>query len=163
MKEIKIKVPEKEDLDDALVGLMKFFLDSEAKSKIFIALRKKGPATSQEIARGANLYPSSTREALASMTKSGVVTRRKLETSGAGKNPYVYEAIPPSELFKTKISGIEAKLNKLLNLDNYLKGGKTIGHRKVPYRVRIEKVIDEKGEEQVLIESTSEEESKEEE
>jgi len=158
MKEIKIPVPEKEDLDEALLSVLRFFLDSEAKSKIYLYLRKKGPSTSQEIAKGANLYPSSTRETLARMTKSGVVTRSKLETGSAGKNPYVYEAIPPAELMKKKIAGIEAKLNELLNLDSYLKGGRTISHRKVPYRVRIEKVIDEEGQEHVLIESEGGEE-----
>ncbi|MFQ5887592.1 MAG: hypothetical protein ACE5HY_02725, partial [Candidatus Hydrothermarchaeales archaeon] len=61
-----------------------------------------------------------------------------------------------------KISGIETRLNKLLNLDDSLKGGKTLKHPKVPYRVRIEKVVDEKGEEKVLIESEGGEESKEE-
>jgi predicted transcriptional regulator len=165
MKEIKIQLPEKEDLDEAideaLVGLLKFFLDSEAKSKIYLYLRKKGASTSQQIAKGANLYPSSTREALAGMTKSGIVTRQKLETEGTGKKPYVYEAISATELFKSKISGIESKLNELLNLDNYLKGGKTLKHPKVPYRVRIEKVIDEEGVEQVIIESEGGEEVKE--
>ncbi len=163
MKELKIQLPEKEDLDEALIGLMNFFLNSEAKSKIYLYLRKKGPSTSQEIAKGSNLYPSSAREALASMTKSGILTRKKLETEGTGKKPYVYEAILPSELIKTKISGIETKLNKLLNLDSNLKEDETPRSPKDPYRVRIEKVIDEKGEEQVLIESSAEEETKKEE
>jgi predicted transcriptional regulator len=160
MKELKIQLPEKEDLDEALIGLMNFFLNSEAKSKIYLYLRKKGSSTSQEIAKGANLYPSSTREALASMTKSGILTRKKLDTEGTGKKPYVYEAILPSELIKTKINGIEAKLNKLLNLDSNLKDDKTSRSSKDPYRVRIEKVIDEKGEEQVFIESSAEDEGK---
>lgn len=157
MKEVKINVPEKEDLDEAVVGLVKFFLDSEAKSKIYIYLRKRGASTSMDISKGANLYPSSTREALVSMTKSGIVTRSKLNTEGTGKKPYVYEAISPSELFKTKISGIEAKLNRLLNLDNLVKNGRTIKHKGVPYRVRIEKIIDDQGKEQVVVESHVEE------
>jgi predicted transcriptional regulator len=153
MKEIKIQIPEKQDFDEAMVGLVKFFLDSEAKSKIYVYLRKAGPSTAQEISRGSNLYPSSTREALASMTKAGVLTRRKLDVEGSGKKPYVYESISPGELFKERISGIEAKLNSLLNLDNIVKDGKTIKPPRVPYRVRIEKVLDEKGEEVVLVES----------
>lgn len=153
VKEIKIQIPEKQDFDEALIGLVKFFLNSEAKSKIYVFLRKAGQSTAQEIAKGSNLYPSSTREALASMTKGGVVTRRKLDVEGSGKKPFVYEAISPSELFKSKISGIESKLNSLLNLDNFVKNGKTIKHPRVPYRVRIEKIVDEDGEEVVLVES----------
>jgi predicted transcriptional regulator len=159
MKEIKIPLPEKEDLDEAMLGVLKFFLDSEAKSKIYLYLRKKGPSTSQEISKGANLYSSSTREALAEMTKKGTVTREKLVTENAGKKPYIYEAIPPSELIKKKIGGIESKLNKLLNLDSSIKEGKKSKAPRMPYRVRIEKTVDEKGEEQVTIESSSEEEN----
>jgi len=158
MKEIKIPLPEREDLDEAMVGVLKFFLDSEAKSKIYLYLRKKGPSTSQDISKGANLYSSSTREALAEMTKKGTVTREKLETEGIGKKPYIYEAIPPGELIKKKIGGIESKLNKLLNLDSSIKEGKKSKAPKMPYRVRIEKIIDETGEETVTIESTAEEE-----
>ncbi len=153
MKEIKIPFPEKEDIDEALVRLMKFFLDSEAKSKIYLYLRKIGPSTSTEIARGANLYPSSTREALASMAKKGFVTRKKLEKEGTGKKPYIYEAIPPAELLKIKLSGIEERVNNLLNLDRYFEGERVINYSSGPYKVRIEKLVDDKGEELVLIES----------
>jgi predicted transcriptional regulator len=151
LKEIKINLPEKEDFDEALVGVLKFFLDSEAKSKIYLLLRKKGASTSRDIAKGANLYPSSTREALASMTKSGVVTRRKLDVEGSGKKPFVYEAIAPSELLKTKLSGIEASLNRLLNLDTYIGADKTLRYGRGHYKVRIEKLVDDDGEELVLI------------
>jgi sugar-specific transcriptional regulator TrmB len=158
VKEIKIQIPEKQDFDEAMVGLVKFFLDSEAKSKIYVFLRKTGPSTAQEISKGSNLYPSSTREVLASMTKTGVVTRVKLDVVGSGKKPFVYEAISPSELFKARISGIESKINNLLNLDNIVKNGKTIKHSRVPYRVRVEKVVDEEGEKVVLVESEGGEE-----
>ncbi len=160
MKEIKIPIPENEDLDEAMVTVLKFFLDSEAKSKIYLYLRKKGPSTSQDIAKGSNLYPSSARESLSEMTKKGILTRKKLKTEGAGKKPYIYEAIPPVDLIKKKIGGIESKLNKLLNLDRVLKEDKNPKSSKEPYRVRIEKVIDEKGEETVHIESTADEEKK---
>lgn len=161
MKEIKIPVPEKEDVDEFLVGILKFFLDSETKSKIYLYLRKSGPATAQETAKGANLYPSSAREALVSMAKSRIVTRSKLEVEGAGKKPYVYDAIEPSELLKRKISGIETRLNKLLNLDRYIEKEKTFIHPKIPYQVRIEKIIDDEGEEHMVIKSSADEEVKE--
>lgn len=144
VREVKIKVPEREDFDEALVNLLKYFLDTETKAKIYLYLRKKGKATSEEIAEGANLYPSSVREALAGMYKSRVLKREKLKMEGVGKNPYVYEAISPSELTKKKIKGIEHRLNKLFNLDTYLKEGKEIKPPKIPIRIRIEKVEKEK-------------------
>jgi hypothetical protein len=113
------------------------------------------------IAKGANLYPSSTREALSNMTKSGVVTRNKLETTGSGKKPFVYEAIPPGELLKIKLGGIETLLNRLQNLDVYIRGERTVTYRRGPYKVRIEKLIDENGEERVFIESEGGENQKE--
>ncbi len=151
-KEIKLKVPEKEDFDTALINVLKFFLDTESKSKIYLYLRKHGKSTSREIAKGANLYPSSTREALIEMTKTGITTREKLETKGAGKNPYVYEAILPSELMKKRIDKIENRLNKLINLDTYLKGDKEVKAPGVPVRIRIEKIEDEEGNVNIKVE-----------
>ncbi len=157
MKEVKIQIPEKSDLDEALVGVLRFFLDSEAKSKIYLYLRKNGASTSQQVSRGANLYPSSAREALLEMAKAGVVSRRKMEVSGVGKKPYVYEAITPGELLKKKLDGIESKLNRLLNLDTYVKDEPSFKHPRIPYRVRIEKVTDDEGVEHVLVKSESDE------
>ena len=139
-KEIHVKIPDREDFDEALVNLMKFFLDTETKAKIYLYLRKRGRSTSQEIAKGANLYPSSVREALAEMTKSGVVTREKLEVEGVGKNPYVYEAIPPKELAKLKVKGMEQRLNDLFNLDRHLRDeGRELSHPRLPFKIKIEK------------------------
>jgi predicted transcriptional regulator len=144
VREVKIRVPEKGDFDEALVNLLKYFLDTETKAKIYLYLRKKGRATSEEIAKGANLYPSSVREALSEMYKGRIIGRGKLKVEGAGKNPYVYEAIPASELAKKKIRDIEDRLNRLLNLDRYLKEGKEIKPPRIPVRIRIEKVEKEK-------------------
>lgn len=139
-KEIHVKIPDREDFDEALVNLVKFFLDTETKAKIYLYLRKRGKSTSQEISRGANLYPSSVREALAEMTKSGVVTREKLEVEGVGKNPYVYEAIPPRELAKLRIKSMEQRLNDLFNLDRHLREeGREISHPRLPFKIKIEK------------------------
>lgn len=139
-RDIHVKIPDREDFDEALVNLMKFFLDTETKAKIYLYLRKRGTSTSQEIARGANLYPSSVREALVEMTKSGVVTREKLEVEGAGKNPYVYEAISPRELARLRIKSMEQRLNDLFNLDRHLRGeGRELSHPRLPFKVKIEK------------------------
>ncbi|MFQ5887838.1 MAG: helix-turn-helix domain-containing protein [Candidatus Hydrothermarchaeales archaeon] len=152
VKEIKVKVPEMEDFDAAVINLLKFFLDTESKAKIYLFLRKHGKSTSREIAKRANLYPSSVREALIEMTKAGITTREKLKTEGAGKNPYVYEAISTTELTKRKIDRIEQRLNKLISLDTYLKGDKKIKPPGVPVRIRIEKIEDEEGNVDVKVE-----------
>lgn len=144
-RDIHVRIPDREDFDEALVNLMKFFLDTETKAKIYLYLRKKGKSTSQQIARGANLYPTSVREALAEMTKNGIVTREKLEVKGAGKNPYVYEAISPKKLAKLKVKGIERRLNDLFNLDRYLQGeGRELSHPKLPFKIKIERARREK-------------------
>ena len=159
-KEIKVKVPEIEDFDAALVNVLKFFLDTESKSKIYLYLRKHRKSTSREIAKGANLYPSSTREALIEMTKTGITRREKLEKEGAGKNPYVYEAIAPTELLKKRVDKIENRLNDLVNIDAYLKGDKKIKKPKLPIRIRIERVEDDDGYVNLKVEKETEEEDK---
>ncbi len=148
VKEVTIKVPEKADFDEALVNMMKFFLDTETKGKVYLYLTKKGESTSKEIAKGANLYPSSVREALSELTKKEIVVRKKLEKEGAGKNPYVYEAIPPSELARMKVKNIEDRFNNLVDLDKHLKkGDREIKHPRVPFRIKIERVREETEEE----------------
>lgn len=139
-KEIRVTIPEREDFDEALVNLMKYFLDTETKAKIYLYLRKKGRSTSQQIAKGANLYPSSVREALAEMTKNRVLNREKLAMEGAGKNPYVYEAISPKELAKLKVKGMEQSLNDLFNLDKHLhEGERELSHPRIPFKIIIER------------------------
>ncbi|MFQ5974903.1 MAG: helix-turn-helix domain-containing protein [Candidatus Hydrothermarchaeales archaeon] len=152
VKELKVKVPEIEDFDAALVNLLKFFLDTESKAKIYLYLRRRGSSTSREIAKGANLYPSSVREALKEMTKSKITTREKLEIEGAGKNPYIYEAISPTDLMKKKVDKIENRLNKLINLDTYLKEDKEVKPPGVPVRIRIERIEDEEGNVDIKVE-----------
>ncbi|MEE8359046.1 MAG: helix-turn-helix domain-containing protein [Candidatus Hydrothermarchaeales archaeon] len=152
VKELKVKVPEIEDFDAALVNVLKFFLDTESKAKIYLYLRKNGKSTSREIAKGANLYPSSAREALIEMTKTGITKREKLKKEGVGKNPYIYEAISPIELTKKKIDKIEKRLNKLINIDTYLKGDKEVKPPGVPVRIRIERIEDEEGNVNIKVE-----------
>ena len=163
MKEIKIPLPEKQDFDGFLMEILKFFLDSEAKSKIYLYLRNSGQAISKDIAKGANLYPSSTREALADMTKNGVVLRTKLDVEGTGKKPFVYEAISPTELLKKRASKIEEGISRLLNLGGREEGSKKekpLRHPKAPYRIRIEKVVDDEGKELVVVETNVEKDNK---
>ncbi|NOZ76399.1 MAG: transcriptional regulator [Euryarchaeota archaeon] len=146
-KEFKLKFPEKEDFDDALVSLVQVLLDTETKAKIYIFLRKHGPSQSREIAKGANLHPSSVRQALMEMTKAGILDRRKMEVEGAGKRPYIYEAISPVELVRKKAGAIEEVLNKVSNLDERLMGEKKLKRPRFPYRIRIERQGEDEGQE----------------
>lgn len=140
VKKIKIELPEKKDFDKALVKRLKIFLDTETKAKIYLYLRKKGKAISEEIAKGTDLYPSSVREALIEMTEKGILKREKKEREGTGKKPYLYDAISPLELTNRVISKIEKNLNDLLSLDRVIKDKKEISHEKFPFKITIERV-----------------------
>ncbi|MFQ6087398.1 MAG: helix-turn-helix domain-containing protein [Candidatus Methanofastidiosia archaeon] len=136
-KEVTIKLPGREDFDNAMVQVLKVFLDTETKAKIYLYLRRHGKATADEIAKGAGLYPSSVREALVQMVDSKILKREKLEKRGIGKNPFIYEAIPAQELTKRQLKKVEEELNKLFNLDNYLKERKEFSAGRV--KITIEK------------------------
>ncbi|WP_254544374.1 winged helix-turn-helix domain-containing protein [Halomarina pelagica] len=109
-----------EQLDDGLVELLTWVLDTETRARIYIYLRQHPDSTSDEIAEGTGLYPSTVREALAELTDDGTVTRRKRKSAGAGNNPYEYVAISPSDLVADVVGDVQDELNTVFNLDDVL-------------------------------------------
>lgn len=109
-----------EGFDQGLVDLLAWILDTETRARIYVYLRQSPASTSEEVAEGTGLYPSTVREALAEMHDEGTVDRRKRDSEGAGNNPYEYTAIAPSELVKGVVGEIQDELNTVINLDRYL-------------------------------------------
>lgn len=109
-----------EEFDQRLVDLLSWMLDTETRARIYVHLRKSPNSTSEEIAEGTGLYPSTVREALAELADEGVVERHKRESEGAGNNPYEYTAIAPSELVGTVAEQVQSELNTVFNLDRHL-------------------------------------------
>jgi predicted transcriptional regulator len=130
-----------DSVDKNLVDLLSSFLDTETRAKVYLYLRKRGEATSEEIAEDTGLYPSTVRECLSDLYQEGVVERRKKQTQGAGNNPYVYQAVQPSKLARRFSERVEDRLNQLFNLDSYL--GESNRRRELksdwsPYKIVIE-------------------------
>ena len=113
--------------DDNVVDLLAWLLDTETRGRIYVYLRDNPRSTSDEIADGTGLYPSTVREALAELHDEGTVDRDKREASGAGNNPYEYEAIAPSELVRGVVGDVQRELNAVFNLDRRLGGESTDG------------------------------------
>jgi predicted transcriptional regulator len=109
-----------ESFDEGVVDLLSWVLDTETRARIYVHLRQQPGSTSEEIADGTGLYPSTVREALAELHDEGKVTREKRENSGAGNNPYEYAAIAPSELVGDVVDDVQSELNTVFNLDQYL-------------------------------------------
>ncbi|WP_435347320.1 helix-turn-helix domain-containing protein [Haloarchaeobius sp. HRN-SO-5] len=109
-----------EGFDQGLVDLLSWVLDTETRAKIYVYLQKRPGSTSEEIAQGTGLYPSTVREALAELHDEEKVHRDKRESKGAGNNPYEYTAIPPSELVSGVVGQVQAELNTVFNLDKLL-------------------------------------------
>lgn len=106
--------------DRRLIDLLSWLLETETRARIYIYLRQYPDSTSEEIATGTGLYPSTVREALVELHEEEAVTRQKRASEGAGNNPFEYEAIAPSDLVR-KLSGqVQDELNAILNLDDYL-------------------------------------------
>ncbi len=106
--------------DEGIVDLVAWVLDTETRARIYVFLRKHPGSTSEEIAEGTGLYPSTVREALAELHGEGTVQRTKRESEGAGNNPYEYVAIPPSELVAGVVQEVQDELNTVFNLDSHL-------------------------------------------
>ena len=109
--------------DDGLVDLLSWVLDTETRARIYVELRQTPWATSDEIADGTGLYPSTVREALAALHEEDIVERRKREAPGAGNNPYEYTAMPPADLVGSIVGEVQSELNTVFNLDTLLGGG----------------------------------------
>lgn len=114
-----------EEFDQRLVDLLSWMLDTETRARIYVNLRQSPHSTSDEIADGTGLYPSTVREALAELHDEDVVERRKRESEGAGNNPYEYAAIAPSELVGNVAERVQSELNTVFNLDRHIRSGET--------------------------------------
>ncbi|WP_336135664.1 winged helix-turn-helix domain-containing protein [Natronomonas amylolytica] len=109
-----------EQFDEGIVDLLSWVLDTETRARIYVYLRQNPGSTSEEIAEGTGLYPSTVREALAELNDEDKVERRKRESSGAGNNPYEYTAMAPSDLVGSVVDDVQEELNTVFNLDSHL-------------------------------------------
>ena len=105
------------EFDEGIVDLLAWLLDTETRARIYVYLRQHPHSTSDEIAEGTGLYPSTVREALADLHEEAAVERGKRDSDGAGNNPYEYEAIAPSSLVRGVISEVQAELNTVFTLE----------------------------------------------
>ena len=111
-----------QQIDESVVDLLSWVLDTETRARIYVELRQHPDSTSEEVADGTGLYPSTVREALAELHEEGKVERNKRESDGAGNNPYEYRAMAPTELVQDVVSDVQRELNTVFNLDDYLGG-----------------------------------------
>ncbi|ELY63915.1 helix-turn-helix domain-containing protein [Natrinema versiforme] len=112
--------PTVEELDQRIVDLLSWILDTETRAKIYVYLLANPGSTSEEVAKGTGLYPSTVREALAELHEEDRVTREKRANEGAGNNPYEYTAIQPSELVGGVVDQVQHELNTIFTLDRVL-------------------------------------------
>jgi predicted transcriptional regulator len=131
-----------ENFDQGIVDLLSWVLDTETRARIYVYLRRHERSTSDEVAEGTGLYPSTVREALAQFYEEGTVEREKRESGGAGNNPYEYRAIAPSELVGEIVEDIQSELNAVFNLDREANGD-TSGP--VTITVDTDEAVDEDG------------------
>jgi predicted transcriptional regulator len=111
------------EFDEGVVDLLAWVLDTETRARIYVYLRQHPNSTSDEVAEGTGLYPSTVREALAQLHEEDTVDRHKRESAGAGNNPYEYEAIAPSTLVRGVVGQVQEQLNAVFNLDRQLEDG----------------------------------------
>ncbi|AFZ71646.1 transcriptional regulator [Natronobacterium gregoryi] len=115
--EERIRTTAAEEVDQRIVDLLSWILDTETRAKIYVHSLANPGSTSEEIAKGTGLYPSTVREALAELHDEERVTREKRASEGAGNNPYEYTAIQPSELVGGVVDQVQQELNAIVTLD----------------------------------------------
>lgn len=136
VEELRRESKKKED--ERILRALQWLNLGEAKAKAYVYLVQKGKATAEEVAEGAGLYPTTAREVLTSMTDKNIVKREKLDTDGAGRKPFVYTAIPPSELLRKQVHHMEQTLSELLRLEFMKKEGEiTFKAPLLPIRIEI--------------------------
>ncbi|MCW8172607.1 winged helix-turn-helix transcriptional regulator [Natrialba swarupiae] len=108
-----------DEVDQRIVDLLSWILDTETRAKIYIHLLANPGSTSEEVAKGTGLYPSTVREALAELHEEDRVTREK-RARGCRKQPYEYTAIQPSELVGGVADQVQQELNTIFTLDRVL-------------------------------------------
>ncbi|WP_251330909.1 winged helix-turn-helix domain-containing protein [Haloplanus pelagicus] len=128
------------EFDESVVDLLAWVLDTETRARIYVYLRQHPCSTSEEIAEGTGLYPSTVREALAQLNEEETVERHKRESAGAGNNPYEYEAIAPSTLVRGVVGQVQEQLNAVFNLDRQLNddGEREDDEETDPVRITVE-------------------------
>ncbi|AHG04215.1 transcriptional regulator [Halobacterium sp. DL1] len=124
--------------DKGIVDILSWVLDTETRARIFVYLRQHPWSTSEEVADGTGLYPSTVREALAELAGEDVVDRRKRQSEGAGNNPYEYTAIPPSDLVGGVAGRVQDELNTVFNLDAHLGNGDNTDADAEPVNIEVE-------------------------
>ncbi|WP_049970684.1 winged helix-turn-helix domain-containing protein [Haladaptatus cibarius] len=129
-----------EGFDQGIVDLLSWVLDTETRARIYVYLRKQPESTSEEIAEGTGLYPSTVRESLAELHEEEKVVREKRESAGAGNNPYAYTAIAPSELVGGIVDQVQGELNTVFNLDSHLNDEES---RTEPVSIEVEDISDD--------------------
>jgi len=125
------------EFDEGVVDLLAWVLDTETRARIYVYLRQHPNSTSDEVAEGTGLYPSTVREALAQLHDEDTVERHKRESAGAGNNPYEYEAIAPSALVRGVVGQVQEQLNAVFNLDRKLTDADADADESVTEPVRI--------------------------
>lgn len=107
------------ELDESLIELLTWILETDTHARIYLYLRQQPGATSEEIATGTGLYPSTVRETLSVLREEEIVRRNTRELSD-DNNPSVYVSIPPNELVLNMIEQIQDTLNTVFVLDELL-------------------------------------------
>lgn len=130
-----------EQFDEGVVDVLGWMLDTDTRARIYVYLRQHPGSTSDEVAEGTGLYPSTVREALADLHEEGTVERQKRASDGAGNNPYEYSAISPSDLVGDVVEDVQSQLNAVCNLDSMLDGDES-GTDDEPVTITVE---DERG------------------
>ncbi|MDZ7850584.1 MAG: winged helix-turn-helix domain-containing protein [Halodesulfurarchaeum sp.] len=132
------------ELDTRVIDILSWLLDTETRGRIYVYLRQDPWSTSEEVAEGTGLYPSTVREALAELADEEIVERRKRESEGAGNNPFEYKSIAPSDLVGSVVGRVQEELNTVFTMD--LRGAAEEEETPEPVQIEVREDTEESAE-----------------
>ncbi|WP_330632180.1 helix-turn-helix domain-containing protein [Halocatena halophila] len=108
------------EIDESLVEILAWILETDTRARIYLYLRQQPGVTSEAIATGTGLYPSTVRETLAVLVDEGTVMRNEEPLNGVEGSTYIYEAISPEQVVLDAADTIQERLNTVFRLDELL-------------------------------------------
>ncbi len=108
------------EIDESLVEILTWILETDTRARIYLYLRTQPGVTSEAIATGTGLYPSTVRETLAVLVEEGTVKRNEEPLDGSDRSTYIYEAISPEQVVLDAADTIQKRLNTVFQLDELL-------------------------------------------
>ncbi|GAB3691967.1 hypothetical protein GCM10028857_29980 [Salinarchaeum chitinilyticum] len=93
--------------DEGVVDVLSWLLDTETRTRVYVYLRQNDWSTSEDVAAGIGLHPTSVGNTLDELVEQNAAERREHDGEGAA---FEYGAVPPSDLLGVAVDPVRDSL-----------------------------------------------------